>query len=44
MSGQTIFFLIPNRFKTQEICIRAVTLDLWQLKDVPDWFVALQEM
>ena len=38
------FFLIPDHFKTQEMCIRAVKEDPWQLKDVPDWFVVLQEM
>ena len=38
------FFLIPDRFKTQEMCIRAVKVDPWLLYDVPDWFVVLQEM
>ena len=38
------FFLIPNCLKTQEMCIRPVKVDLWQLYDVPDWFVVLQEM
>ena len=38
------FFLIPNYLKTQEMCIRPVKVDLWQLYDVPDWFVVLQEM
>ena len=38
------FFLIPNRFKTQEMCIRAVKVDPWQLIDVPDWFVVVQGM
>ena len=26
------------------MCIRPVKVDLWQLYDVPDWFVVLQEM
>ena len=26
------------------MCIRAIKADPWQLKDVPDWFVVLQEM
>ena len=38
------FFLIFDRFKTQEMCIIAVEVDPWQLDDVPDWFVVLQEM
>ena len=38
------FFLIPNCLKNQEMCIRPVKVDLWQLYDVPDWFVVLQEM
>ena len=38
------FFLIFDRFKTQEMCIIAVEVDPWQLHDVPDWFVVLQEM
>ena len=37
------FFLIPDRFKTQEMCIKAVDVDLWQLWDVPDGY-KLQEM
>ena len=37
------FFLIPDRFKTQEMCIKAVDVDLWQLWDVPDDY-KLQEM
>ena len=32
------FFLIPNRFKTQEMCIKAVEIDPWQLGDVPNHF------
>ena len=39
-----VFFLIPDCFKTQEMCIRAVKVDPWQLIDVPDWFVIQQEM
>ena len=38
------FFLIPNRFKIQEMCIRGVKVDPWQLNDIPDWFAVLQEM
>ena len=29
---------IPDRFKTQEMCIKALEVDLWKLKDVPDHF------
>ena len=29
---------IPDRFKTQEICIKALEVGLWELKDVPDHF------
>ena len=37
------FFLIPNCLKTQEMCIRPVKVDLWQLYDVPDWLMVPQE-
>ena len=33
-----IFFLIPDRFKTQEMCIRAVNVDPWHLHDAPNHF------
>ena len=29
------FHHIPDRFKTQEMCNKAVEVDPWQLKDVP---------
>ena len=35
---QQYFFLIPNRFKTQEMCIKVVEVDLWQLEHTPDLF------
>ena len=38
------FFLIPDRFKTQKMWIRAVKTGPWRLYGVPDWFVLLQEM
>ena len=38
------FFLIPDYFKTQEMCIRAVKACPWQLYSVLDWFVVLQEI
>ena len=38
------FFLIPDQYKTQEICNKAVKVDPGQLYDVLDWFVVLQEM
>ena len=31
-------FLVSERFKTQEMCIKSVEVDPWQLKDVPDHF------
>ena len=37
------FHLIPDRFKTQEMCIKAVEVDPWHLYDVPDHFKT-QEM
>ena len=37
------FFLVPDRFKTQEMCIKALEVDPWQLKNVPDHFKT-QEM
>ena len=38
-----IIFSYSRRFKTQEMCIRAVEVDPWQLCDILDWFVVLQE-
>ena len=32
------FFLIPDRFKTQELCIEGVEVNPWQLHYVPDRF------
>ena len=32
------FLLIPDCFKTQEMCIKAVEADLWELDNVPDCF------
>ena len=32
------FLLVPDCFKTQEMCIKAVEVDPWQQKDVPDHF------
>ena len=37
------FFLVPDRFKTQEICIKAAEADPWQLHSVLDDFKT-QEM
>ena len=37
-------FFIHDHFKTQEMCIRAVQVDPWQLYYVHDWFVVPQEM
>ena len=34
---------VPEHLKTQETCIKAVEADPWQLHDVPDWFVMLEE-
>ena len=31
------FFLVPDRFKTQELCKIAVRVDPWQLNDIPDY-------
>ena len=38
-----VFFLVPERFKIQEMCIKAVEVDPWQLGDVP-YHLKLQEM
>ena len=32
------FFLVSGCFKTQEMCIKAVEVDSWQLDDVPNHF------
>ena len=37
------FHLFPDYFKKQEMWIKAVEVDHWQLKDVPDYFKT-QEM
>ena len=37
------FSLIPDHFKAQQMCIKAVKVDSWQLYDVPDHF-KLQKM
>ena len=31
------FFLVPDHFKTQEMCIIALEVDPWQLNDIPDY-------
>ena len=31
------FFLVPDRFKTQEMCNEVLEVDPWQLYDVPDY-------
>ena len=31
-----VFFLISDHFETQEMCIKAVEVDRWQLYHVPD--------
>ena len=36
--------LVPDRFKIQEMCEKAVKKCLWLLKYVPDWFVTHQQM
>ena len=33
-----VFFLIPDCFKTEEMCEKAVEVDPWQLKDDPNHF------
>ena len=33
-----VFFLIPDGFKIQEMCIRAVEVDPWLLHYIPDCF------
>ena len=30
---------VPDHFKTQEICNKAVRMDQWLLNYVPDWFL-----
>ena len=36
--------LVPNCFKTREVCEKAVKKYLWLLKYVPDWFVTHQQI
>ena len=36
--------LEPDRFKTREMCEKAVEKYLWLLKYVPDWFLAHQQI
>ena len=42
-NNPAVIFLVPDRFKTQELCIKAFEVDPWQLHDVPDHFKT-QEM
>ena len=35
---------VPDRFKTLEMCEKAVEKYLWLLKYVPDWFVTQQQV
>ena len=37
-NNPAVFFLVPDRFKTQELCINALEVDPWQLNDIPDYF------
>ena len=30
------FFLVPDRFKTQDMCIKTLEVDPWSLYDIPD--------
>ena len=43
MRQPAVFFLVPERFKIQEMCIKAVEVDPWQLGDVP-YHIKAQEM
>ena len=36
--------LVPDRFKTREMCEKAVKKYLWLLKYVSDWFVTHQQI
>ena len=35
---------VPDCFKTQEMFIKAVKAGPWQLNNILDWFVVLQEI
>ena len=35
-NNPAVFFLVPDHFKTQDMCIKALEADLWSLYDVPD--------
>ena len=37
-NNSTVFFLVPVRFKTQELCIKVLEVDPWHLNDIPDYF------
>ena len=37
-NNPAVFFLVTDCFITQEMCIKAVEVDPWQLKDVSDHF------
>ena len=34
---QQYFFFVPDCFKTQKLCIRALEVDPWALNDIPDY-------
>ena len=35
---------VPDKYKTQEMCDKAIAEGPWSLIYVPDWFVMLHEM
>ena len=37
-NNPAVFFLIPDQFKTQEMCTKTLEADLCQLNDVPGHF------
>ena len=38
MENPAAYFHVPDRFITQEMCIKATEVDPWQQYDVPDHF------
>ena len=36
-NNSAVFFLVPDRFKTEDMCIKAFEADPWSLCDIPDY-------
>ena len=35
-NNPAVLFIVPNRFKTQGMCIKALEVDQWSMYNIPD--------